>query len=812
MTSDMQRLFVSCSSRNVPIGTKFAGLGVFLCTLFFVGLLLCARTYAPIADRSQAEARAHTVATAAAQAFEQWTLDDDQSNMYVALVALRDSAQTKLMGETLKQVLDARAAVNAPLDSIEYAATDATSRAMLARIRRDLAAYDGFTTRMQDLAKRGDVLGTIRTVTVDNAAVSDDLTKAFEALGKHADDISAAANRDVNAIALLGARPMYPIAVVMLLVTAVILTFVGRSITGPLRHLTVAARKIAAGAVDVEDDLPPSGRNELGTLSATFRQMAHNLSRVSLAAEAVAGGDLRSTQLSRGTEDGLGRSFEFMVDDLRRLVETVVDDGARITQSAAEVVDSAHEISTSSSDIAGAIAHVVTGASNQRSVASEIENELGDFSLHVRDLSAAKHAQEDGAAKLQHALDLVRGALDRASGSASSVSSAADRAAQTARDGTNAIAASIASMDQVRAAVVLGEERIIALRQQSEEVGEVVTAIDGIAEQTKLLALNAAIEAARAGQYGRGFAVVAAEIGRLAERVAGETRKISGQVGAMRVHVDGVRAVMLESSNAVTSTTKLGTVARASLDAIVNDVGETDTQTRLIEDAIADITANVTLLADTTRQVSETAQNSSDAIGGVQHGTDTVVNAIKRISEVTDETATSADSVGESVLAQVNQIARLSASAEALTVLAGKLHQAVGEFRVHDDTAQASEGPIQLRKYPRFRVACAVSYVVDGEAAARSGHARDLGGGGICFGTPECLPAHARMTIRFELRPGEKIEIRGRIVTTDRGEISNVYYHHIEFEDVPDALRETILSYILEERRNALVEREAALS
>ena len=66
MTSDMQRLFVSCSSRNVPIGTKFAGLGVFLCTLFFVGLLLCARTYAPIADRSQAEARAHTVATAAA--------------------------------------------------------------------------------------------------------------------------------------------------------------------------------------------------------------------------------------------------------------------------------------------------------------------------------------------------------------------------------------------------------------------------------------------------------------------------------------------------------------------------------------------------------------------------------------------------------------------------------------------------------------------------------------------------------------------------------------------------------------------------
>lgn len=68
---------------------------------------------------------------------------------------------------------------------------------------------------------------------------------------------------------------------------------------------------------------------------------------------------------------------------------------------------------------------------------------------------------------------------------------------------SDAIAASIASMDRVRVAVVRGTERIITLREQSDQVGEIVTAIEGIAEQTKLLALNAAIEAARAGQHGR---------------------------------------------------------------------------------------------------------------------------------------------------------------------------------------------------------------------------------------------------------------------------------------------------------------------
>ena len=55
---------------NVPIAMKFATLGVLLCSLFTAGLMLCAHTFAPIADRSRTEAQAHVVATAVAVAFE----------------------------------------------------------------------------------------------------------------------------------------------------------------------------------------------------------------------------------------------------------------------------------------------------------------------------------------------------------------------------------------------------------------------------------------------------------------------------------------------------------------------------------------------------------------------------------------------------------------------------------------------------------------------------------------------------------------------------------------------------------------------
>jgi methyl-accepting chemotaxis protein len=127
-----------------------------------------------------------------------------------------------------------------------------------------------------------------------------------------------------------------------------------------------------------------------------------------------------------------------------------------------------------------------------------------------------------------------------------------------------------------RAAEVIRE-----LEDDSRNIGAILEAIKGIADQTNLLALNAAIEAARAGEQGRGFAVVADEVRKLAQSTQEATARIQDMITKLQAKaVEAVRVMNAGHDRVAASVDKAG-LAGESLEKItqaVSSIGDINIQ------------------------------------------------------------------------------------------------------------------------------------------------------------------------------------------------------------------------------------------
>jgi aerotaxis receptor len=113
-----------------------------------------------------------------------------------------------------------------------------------------------------------------------------------------------------------------------------------------------------------------------------------------------------------------------------------------------------------------------------------------------------------------------------------------------------------------------------SLASEADKIGQVMSEIEGIADQTNLLALNAAIEAARAGEHGRGFAVVADEVRTLSSRTQSATTQIHSSIKEIQDTLFSWSKVMQDTKeqadNCVSTTEK----TQVELEGIFSQISE----------------------------------------------------------------------------------------------------------------------------------------------------------------------------------------------------------------------------------------------
>jgi methyl-accepting chemotaxis protein len=244
------------------------------------------------------------------------------------------------------------------------------------------------------------------------------------------------------------------------------------------------------------------------------------------------------------------------------------------------------------------------------SVASDFETRVGGLAKTLSTASGAMQATADAmsatATQTNTQAATVAAAAEEASSGVQTVAAAAEELAASVGEISRQVAQSARMTERAVTDARRTDKVVRALAEGAQKIGQVVELINQIASQTNLLALNATIEAARAGDAGKGFAVVASEVKSLALQTSKATDEIGAQIGQIQAAtgeaVEAIRGITttIEEVSAIATTIASAVEEQgAATGEIARNVQQTAASTQMVTTNISGVSqaANDTGLA-----------------------------------------------------------------------------------------------------------------------------------------------------------------------------------------------------------------------
>jgi methyl-accepting chemotaxis protein len=231
-------------------------------------------------------------------------------------------------------------------------------------------------------------------------------------------------------------------------------------------------------------------------------------------------------------------------------------------------------------------------------------------------------------------MDELGAASQQSAQQAQAGAESARQALKITERGALAVEQTLESMTILKENVGAIAAEILRLSEQTNQIGNISTAVTDLANQTNMLALNASVEAVRAGENAQGFTVIATEIRKLADQSKKSAEKINNLVVDIKNAIDSTVTVTKEGTKTVEEGTKITQETAAAFSEVAKAVNNVVLNNQQISLTAEQQAVAIQQVVDAMNSLNQSAKETASGISQTKLGTQQLNEAAQNLNSI----------------------------------------------------------------------------------------------------------------------------------------------------------------------------------
>ncbi|MBQ9207095.1 MAG: adenosine deaminase [Treponema sp.] len=265
-----------------------------------------------------------------------------------------------------------------------------------------------------------------------------------------------------------------------------------------------------------------------------------------------------------------------------------------------------------------------------RTAGSTLRDEIQNLMVSTTENSATSQEQSAAVKEIVVTMEDNTALSENISQKIKDVASVAGKTRGNVSEGIALLSENVQQMREIAKANEQTIEGIKSLGGKIENIWDIVSLINSVADQAKIIAFNAELEASSAGEAGKNFHIVASEIRRLADGIIDGTKEIKQQITEIQESSD--RLILASESG--TEKIKAGVTGAQTLSARFDSI---QMASDITADSAGDITTIIQQQAQASEQILITLKQIAFGVENFSQATEQISASVAKLDTIASE-------------------------------------------------------------------------------------------------------------------------------------------------------------------------------